>query len=143
MTPFAHLKQWQVRQRYRAALTIYVASYTYKTLSIHDQCRISDWVKDLIDGQFNPSFSFKEYELFLPIHTKAAFWAVAMNALGIPPAVPGETWLIPRQRGWLRRFGVINKLIRDWRPFNATTTQVQEFLNSKGIDTSTIDLQAR
>lgn len=143
MSPLAQIKQWRVRQRYRAALTIYVASYTYKTLSVDDQWRISNWIKTLIDGQFNPAFSFKEYELFLPIHIKAAFWAVAMNALGIPPAVPGETWLIPSQRRWLSRFGVINKLIRDWRPFNATTTEVERFLNSKGVDASAIDLQAR
>jgi hypothetical protein len=143
MNSFQRLKHWQFRRRYRAALTIYIASYTYKTLSSEDQGRISNWVRNLIDGKFNPAFSFKEFELFLPMHAKAAFWAVAMKSLGIPPAVPGEIWRIPPQPRWLSRFGVANKLIRDWRPFNAITTQVQEFLKSKGVDVSTIDLQTR
>jgi hypothetical protein len=140
---FHRLRQWQVRRRYLAALTIYVASYTYRHLSPDDQNRISDWVRNLIDGRFNPAFSFKEYELFLPIHAKAAFWAVAMKSLGIPPAIPGEVWQIPAQPRWRNRFSVVNKLILDWRPFNAITTQVQDYLKSKGVDVTSIDLQAR
>jgi hypothetical protein len=100
MKLFQYLKQWQVRRRYRAALTIYLASYTYRYLSLDDQHRVSDWTRNLIDGKFNPAFSFKEFELFLPVRAKAAFWAVAMNSLGIPPAGPGELWQIPVQSRW-------------------------------------------
>jgi hypothetical protein len=138
-----HLKQWQVRRRYRAALTIYVAAYTYRHLCPDDQNRISDWVRHLIDGKFNPAFSFKEFELFLPVHAKAAFWAVAMKSLAIPPAVPGEVWQIPVQPRWRSRFSVVNKLLRDWRPYNTTTNKVQDYLKSKDVDVTTMDLQAR
>jgi hypothetical protein len=140
---FQHLKQKQVRRRYRAALTIYVAAYTYRHLSLDDQSRISDWVRNLIDGKFNPAFSFKEFELFLPVRAKAAFWAVAMKSLGIPPAVPGEDWRIPIQPRFLSRFSVVNKLLLDWRLRSAATTQVEDYLKAKGIDVTAIDLQAR
>ena len=140
---FQRLKQWQVRRRYQAALVIYVASYTYRHLSMDDQRRISDWVKNLIEGKFTVMVSFKDYELFWPIRAKAAYWAVAMKSLGIPPAIPGEVWEIPNQPRWRHRFTVVNKLLRDFRPFNRTTTQVQDYLKSKGVDVTTIDLQAR
>lgn len=140
MNLFQPLRQRRVRRQYCAALTIYVASYTYKSLSRDDQIRISIWVKNLIDGKFNPAFSFKEFELFLPVHAKAAFWAVAMKSLGISPAIPGETWPIPAQPRWMSRFGVVNQLLRNWRPFNSTTTQVESYLKSKGVDVTTMDL---
>lgn len=143
MNLYQLIKQLQFRRRYQTALTIYVAAYTYKSLAPEEQNRVSDWVKNLIDGKFNPSFSFKEFELFLPIHAKAAFWAVAMKSLGIPPAVAGETWQIPIQRRWMNRFTVVNGLLRNWRPFNPTTSKVEEYLKSKGVDVTTVDLQAR
>jgi hypothetical protein len=143
MRLFQHLKQRRFRRRYLAALTIYLAAYTYRHLPAADQNRISDWVRNLIEGQFNPAFSFKEFELFLPIRAKAAHWAVAMKALGIPPAVSGEDWQIPAQPRWLSRFWVVNKLMLNWRLCSAATTQAEEYLQSKGIDVSTIDLQAR
>ena len=143
MRLFEHLKQWRVRRRYQAALAIYVASYTYRQLSMDDQRRISDWVKNLIDGKITVLVSFKDYELFMPVRAKAAYWAVAMKSLGIPPAIPGEVWEIPGQSRWRHRFSVVNKLLQDFRPFSSTTTQVQDYLKSKGVDVTNIDLQAR
>ena len=86
---FQRLKQRQVRRRYQAALAIYVASHTYRHLSMDDQLRISDWVKNLIEEKSTVLVTFKDYELFWPVRAKAAYWAVAMKSLGIPPAIPG------------------------------------------------------
>jgi len=96
----------------------------------------------LIDGKFNPAFSFKEFELFLPVRAKAAFWALAMNSLGIPPMVPGEVWQIPVQSRW-RNIRLANRLILDWRSFDPTTIQVRDYLKSKGADVTTIHLAAK
>lgn len=137
-----HLKEARIERKYRTALTIYLAVYTYTKLPVADQDRISAWVKMLIDGKFNPAFSFKEYELFLPVYAKAAFWAVAMKSLQISPAVPGEEWQFPSQPRWLNRFYVVNKLLRNWRSFNQTTAKVESYLRSKGVDVGTMDLRS-
>jgi hypothetical protein len=138
-----HLMQAGSGRRYRAALTIYLAAYTYHHLSQSDRNRISGWVRSLIDGRFNPAFSFKEYEMFLPVRTKAAFWAVAMKSLSISPAIPGEVWDIPSQPRWWNRFSVVNTLILDFRPLNPSTRKAEDYLASKGADVTAIDLQAK
>jgi len=45
MKLFQFFKQRQFRRRYRAALTIYLASYTYGHISLDDRNRISDWIR--------------------------------------------------------------------------------------------------
>ena len=142
MRLFQRLKQQKIRRRYIAALTIYVAAYTYRQLSTTDQNRISDWVRHLIDSGLLPAFSFKEFELFLQIRAKAAFWAVAMKSLGIPPAIPGEVWQIPGQPRLRSRFSVVNKLLQNWRLIGAPPRK-RRYLKSKGIDVMSIDLHSR
>jgi hypothetical protein len=66
-----------------------------------------------------------------------------MKSLGIPPAIPGEVWQIPAQPRWFSRFSVVNQLLRDWRPFNETTSQVEDYLKSKGVDVTTMDLGSK
>lgn len=143
MNFFQRLKQRKVRRRYDAALTIYVAAYTYGHLSTTDQKRVADWIKNLIDGGFLPAFSFMEFKLFMQVKAKAAFWAVAMKSLGIPPSIPGEVWQIPAQPRWGSRFSVVNKLLGNWRLIGPTTTEAENYLISKGIDVTSIDLHAR
>lgn len=142
MNLFRYLKERQVRRRYRTALIIYLASYTYLHLSSGDQSRVSNWIRNLIDGKFNPAFSFKEFELFLPVRAKAAFWAVALNSLGIPPAVSGEVWQLPIKSRW-GNIRLANKMILNWRLSSPATIQVQDYLKSKGVDVTTIDLGAK
>ena len=142
MKLFQYLKQRQSRRRYRAALTIYLASYTYTHLSSYDKNRITDWIRNLIDGKFNPAFSFMDFQLFLPVRAKATFWAVAMHSLGIPPAVPREVWLIPSKSRW-GNIRLANKMMLDWRSFSPTTIQAQDYLKSKGVDVTNIDLEAK
>jgi hypothetical protein len=140
---FQKLRERKFRRRYVAALTIYEAAYTYKQLSRSDQQRICEWIRHMIDDWFNPAFSYKEFELFLPMRGKAPFWAVAMKALDIPPAIPGEVWQFPAQvRRW-SRIRLANKLILDWRLLSEGTTQAADYLTSKGVDVAAIDLGAR
>ena len=143
MNPFRHVTQRRGQRRYKTALTIYLAIHTYLNLPATDRDRVSAWVKELIDGKFNPSFSFKEFELFLPVYAKAAFWAVAMKSLCIPPAVLGEEWQIPDQPRWTNRFSVVNGLLRNWRPSNPTTTKAENYLKSKGVDVTILDPSAK
>jgi hypothetical protein len=140
---FQKLRERKFRRQYVAALTIYEAAYTYKQLSRSDQQRICEWIRHTIDDWFNPAFSYKEFELFLPVTGKAPFWAVAMKALDILPAIPGELWQFPdpaRRWGRIRR---ANKLIWDWRLLSEATMQAGEYLKSKGVDVAAIDLKAR
>jgi hypothetical protein len=137
------LRERKFRRQYLAALTIYEAAYTYKQLSRSDQQRICEWIRHMIDDRFNPAFSYKEFELFLLVSAKAPFWAVAMQALDIPPAIAGEVWQFPASvRRW-SRIRLANKLILDWRLLSDATRQVGEYLTSKGVDVAAIDLRAR
>ena len=141
---FEFLKRRRHRERYRAAMTVYVAVYTYARLTAGDKARVGEWVREFLEGRRSSGgFTYLEFDMFFDARSKAAFWAVAMNALGIPPAIPGEHWDIPNPAGWWRRHGEIDRLLLHFRPYNPTTTEVENYLSSKGIDVGAIDLMAR
>lgn len=61
---------------------------------------------------------------------------------GVTQVVLAEVWRIPVQSRW-GNLRLANKLILDWRSFDPTTTQVRDYLKSKGTDVTTIDLGAK
>jgi hypothetical protein len=141
---FEFLKRRRYRERFRAALAVYVAAYTYELLTASDKACVREWIREFAEWRGTWSgITFFEFDMFLDARAKAAFWAVAMNDLGIPPSIPGEHWDIPSTPGWWSRHREVDRLLLHFRPYNATTTEVENYLLSKGIDVGAIDLLER
>ncbi len=133
---FGRLGNRSRQRKYRATLTIYTAIYTHGTLSGSDRTLVRDWLHSYLDRPFLPAPSFVEFELLLPLHAKAPFWAIAMNELSIPPAVPDERWEVPG-RGAPNRYWA-TQLPLNFQLYGAVADQVRSYLSSKGVDISHI-----
>jgi hypothetical protein len=67
-----------------------------------------------------------------------------MLDLGIPPAVKGEVWQLPRSRRMLGGFKTgPDKLYSDYLSCGRPTAKAKADLESKGLDLGDLDLSAR
>lgn len=75
-------------------------------------------------------------------HTFMAAWrAFAMADLGIPPALEGEKWNLPKAwRMWGACTPGPSKLHTNYRSSDEATTKAQSYLEAKGVDVRSLDL---
>jgi hypothetical protein len=137
MWPFDTLRRHRFQRRYHAALLVYLAAYTYPRLSPADQQRIDREIEQYYER--NTGFSAYEFKTFLSVSFKAAFWAVVMNELSIPPAVAGEQWTLPKKRWWSDRLAAAHQLVANFRPYNPITNAARERLASKGVNVEALE----
>jgi hypothetical protein len=121
-------------QRYKAALTIFTAAYTFSVLTPSEQARVDDKVYENLSGPLI-GFSKFEFQRLFPPPLKAAWRAAAMADLNIPPALEAELWLIPPTKRWcwfLPGSGPV-KLFRNFRAEDPSAKRAQKYLEAKGI----------
>lgn|SRR5690606_4005542 len=78
------------KRKFNAAVTILLAEYTYARLSEEDSRRVDDMVTQAL-SDFGQPHSTLTY-LAMPDTIRYGFIAGALKRLGIPPALPGESW---------------------------------------------------
>jgi hypothetical protein len=126
--------------RYTAALTILLAEYTFSVLSPKDKERVDEKVYANLTGPLL-GFSRIEFQRMWSRALKAAWRAVAMAELGIPPAIEAEQWNIPKSRRW---FGLPNsvpsKLFVNYCAAGEAANQARSYLEGKGINVQASDL---
>lgn len=81
-------------QRYRAAWLVLLADFTFRQLTAADQDRVHQTtVKYLLEGGWNVLVYPRGSNVLIPEYL------LTMNWLGIPPALEGTLWGVPR---WVR-----------------------------------------
>jgi hypothetical protein len=127
-------------RRYKAAMAVYLAAYTYQTMTLAKRQEVDGQVYKNLDGKIVGASPF-EFQRLYPSPVKAACRAFAMNDLGIPPAIEGEKWNLPNAR---RLWGALSnapfKLHADYRPMDEATIRAQSYLEAKGIEWRALDL---
>jgi hypothetical protein len=130
-------------QRYNAAVAIYLAAYTYILLAVAERSRVDEQVYADMSGSL-VGFSPIEFQRMWPRAMKSAWRAYAMSDLGIPPAIEGEVWHLPKSRRMLWGFKTgPTKLFSAYRSYDQATAQAKADLESKGLDLGGLDLSAR
>ena len=126
-------------RRYKAAVAIYLAAYTYSVMAPAERARGDTKVyADMKSGL--TGFSPMEFQKMWSPPMRAAWRAYAMLDLGIPPAIEGEIWSVPKSRRIL--WGVPNgpnKLFIDYRASNEATSRAQSYLEAKGMDARALE----
>jgi hypothetical protein len=88
---------WSARRRreriYRSAQCIFASAYTFKKLPLEQ----GKSVEDVVRGLIRPVLSYAEFLRWFSWHAKAAYRAVAMEALKIQPMGIAE-WPMPKLR---------------------------------------------
>src|SRR5208283_1098830 len=84
-------------RRYKAALTIHLAAYTFNVMARDERAKVDDKVYSNLNGWLFGFAKFEFQRMFSPV-LKAAWRAYAMSDLGIPPAIEGESWHLPKSR---------------------------------------------
>jgi hypothetical protein len=127
------------QRRYTAALTILLAEYTFNLLSHKDKERLDEQGYASLDGPLI-GFSRIEFQRMWPPALKTAWRVVAMADLGIPPAIEGEQWHIPKARRW---FWMPNrapvKLFSQYTPAGKATAPARAYLEGKGVNVQALD----
>jgi hypothetical protein len=130
-------------QCYNAAVTIYLAAYTYSLLAVAERSRVDEQVYAAMGGSL-VGFSPIEFQRMWPQAMKSAWRAYAMSDLGIPPAIEGEVWRLPKSRCMLWEFKTgPSKLFSAYRSYDQATARAKSDLESKGLDLWGLDLSAR
>jgi hypothetical protein len=127
-------------QQYSAALAIYLAAHTYQTITETKRQEVDAQVYRNMEGKL-VGYSKVEFQRLWPPSFKAAWRAFAMKDLGIPPAVDGESWSLPKARAFLGVPGAgPGKLYGHYRFWDEAATQARSYLQAKGVDVQTLDL---
>jgi hypothetical protein len=127
-------------QQYSAALAIYLAAHTYETMTVEQRQEVDAQVYRSMEGKL-VGYSKVEFQRLWPPAFKAAWRAFAMNDLGIPPAVDGESWHLPKARAFLGVPGAVpSKLYGNYRFWDEGATQAKVYLQAKGVDVRALDV---
>jgi hypothetical protein len=125
-------------RRYAAAIAIHLAAYTFSVLAPEDRRRVDEKVYADIKGEL-VGFSPIEFHKMWPWYMRAAWRAYAMADLGIPPAIEGDVWRLPKSRRvWGSPKTGPNKLFLNYRPFDESTLQATSHLEGKGLDAAVL-----
>jgi hypothetical protein len=78
------------KRKFKSALTLILAEYTYSQLSDENQKKVDAAVKQVVDasGAEAPTLAY----VAMPDEYRYGLIAAALKQLGIPPAVEGEEW---------------------------------------------------
>jgi hypothetical protein len=131
------IRQSRSRRRYAAALTIIIAGYTYSLLTAIERQKVDEAVSKILTGTLGGASPFV-FQRFYSASLKAACRAFAMAELHIPPAIPGESWNLPKKRWWMSPTPF--DLLRNYRMSDNATTRAQVYLAARGVDLGALDL---
>jgi hypothetical protein len=144
------LRRRRYYRRYRSAWTLLLARYTYQTLSPEQQAAVRERDRQYLLACGNAW-------VFLRARSPRKYFSdyvIAMKSLGIPPALAGEKWQIPRDvemqvvkpnrwgllpRGRNKVLWYWSKLITNYRSFDPATEDARRDLASRGIQVPIID----
>jgi hypothetical protein len=102
------------KQRYNTAVAIYLAAYTYRLPELTERSRVDEQgYLDMKGSLFG--FSPIELQRMWSQVMKSAWRAYALSDRGIPPALKGEIWRLPKSRRMLWGFKTgPSKLMSDY-----------------------------
>jgi hypothetical protein len=128
-------------RRYKAAVAIYLAAYNYTMMGPPERARVDTKAYADMKGGYIGGFSPIEFQKMWPSPMRAAWRAYAMLDLGIPPAVEGEIWTLPKSRRVLPGFikNGPGKLFMAYRASDEATSRAKSYLEAKGVDARTLE----
>jgi hypothetical protein len=123
----------RLRKQYRNSRVLLLADHTYGSLGPEDRERVDTWVYQHLHGGLGGISRF-EFDRMLGTRVQSAWRAYAMAALGIPPAIAGESWNLPRlKRPWLSNSAKPLLLALDYLPMSAPTQRAEQEMALKGV----------
>lgn len=109
------------KRKFRAALTVLLAEYTFERLPEKQKDQIQSSVRRVIERSgADPLAAFA-----MPRHYRYGLIAAALKEQGIPPAVPGEEWTLAGNPFAIRE---------DDEDFDAAMEEAYAYLKAKGVD---------
>jgi hypothetical protein len=127
-------------RRHNAALTIWLAAYTYSVMTLGERAKVDEKVYENLHGWLSGISKFEFQRLFPPA-LQASWRAYAMSDLNIPPAVEGEMWHLTKSwRLWGGFTTGPGRLYSAYRPSDATASKAKSHLEFKGINVEALDL---
>ena len=128
------------KRRHDAALTIWLAAYTYSVMTLGERAKVDEKVYESLDGWLTGISKFEFQRLFPPA-LKASWRAYAMSDLNIPPAIEGEMWQLPKSwRLWGGFTTGPGRLYSAYRPSDATASNAKSHLEVTGVNVEALDL---